>query len=151
MNSSDLPLIIFLLAIPIIPLVICLIYNLMYRKSKKYVLEHSIAIKEIISLSRKYTFYSIDPLHAHRKVQNSLAAFRRIDYTTELLNYVKSNQSFFLEQIRKATENEKNYNQYCLEFNHIQATQKTNWNSKLKKIQIIWLKQKAQEQWLVLM
>ena len=128
MSSSDSILLIFLLTIAVIFVIICSIYN----KSKKYVLEHSVAIKQITLLSKKYNFYSINASHTYRKSQNSLAAFRRINYGNELLNYVRSNQMFFLEQIRKANENQKSYNQYCAEFSYIQKTQKTNWNSNLK-------------------
>lgn len=128
MNSSEYLLVALFLTIVAISIVICLI---IYNNAKKHVLENSVAIKQITLLQNKYYFHSIKASHTYRKSQNSLAAFRRINYATELLNYVKSNQIFFSEQIRKATENEKNYNQYCSEFHYIQATQK-NWNSKLK-------------------
>lgn len=128
MNFSNSFLVILIIAITAISFTIYLIYN----KSKKFVLGKSIAIKQIDLLSKKYYFHPINASHIYRKSQNSLAAFRRINYENELFNYVRSNQMFFLEQIRKAKENEKNYKQYCSEFNYIQATQKTSWNSNLK-------------------
>ena len=133
MNSSYSISVISLLAIFLISIVIYYIYFFVYRRAQKYVMENSVAIREITALSEKYSFYSINNLHIYRKSQNSLAAFRRINYTNELVNYVKSKQDFFLEQIRRATENEKNYALDCSEFYYIQNTQITAWNSNLKR------------------
>ena len=132
MNSSESFLIVLAVFLSAIVGLLVVVY-LIYVNQKKYVLENSVAIKQITLLSKKYNFHSINASHTYRKSQNSLAAFRRINYENELLNYVRSNQMFFLEQIRKANENEKNYKQYCSEFSYIQKTQITNWNSTLKK------------------
>lgn len=101
-------------------------------KLKKFVTENSVALKQIAYLSSRYFFYSIESSHVYTKNQKSLAAFRRINYNDELVCYVKSHQMFFEDQIKKAIENDKQYRQYCSEFDYIHKTYKNTWNSKLK-------------------
>lgn len=131
MNFSDYGLIALFVAT--IALIVITIECVVYWRSKKYVLKNSGALKQITLLSSKYNFHAVSASHIHRKWQKNLAAFKRMNYKSELLNYVRSHQMFFEDQIKKANENEKNYRQYCAEFDHICSAQRTNWKSNLKK------------------
>ena len=114
-------------------LLLCIfIFYLIYSNAKQNVIEHSVALKRLVELSQKFSFYDIEQIHIHTKHQSSLAAFRRFNYENELLLYIRANQFYFEEQLKNAKENLKNYKDYHKEFQHIRNTQQTEWNSKFQ-------------------
>ncbi len=117
----------------LVVITVLIVLRIIYIKTKEFVTQNSKILKQITLLSNNYFFYSIEQHHIHKKRQKSLSAFRKINYSDELLHYVKSHRLYFEDQIKKATENAKKYEQYCAEFDYICKTQKSNWNSELKE------------------
>lgn len=104
-----------------------------YDNAKKAVMEDSVALQQVIALSNNYCFYHIQGTHVYVKNQTSLAAFRRINYEYELLQFVESHQSLLMDEIRKIEINKQLYDQYIKKFENICETQKINWNTKRKE------------------
>ncbi len=119
-------------ALAILIITITAIY-FFYQHHKDYVLETSIALKKAAQLSEKYYFHPIEESYTYTKRQNNLAAYRRINYQVELINYVKSRQPFFEDCIKKANENRSTYENYINEFNDICNTNTTTWKYNFQK------------------
>ena len=131
-NASDATIaILFLLIIPILFISI-LIAHFIHKKAKEYIVKNSLALKQLALLEEKYFFHSIEEFYTHTKVQKSLASFRKFNYRSEFVSYVKSDLPFFIELVKRANENKKNFELYDNEFCHIYNTQRIDWKSNLK-------------------
>ena len=123
-----------------IALVLYLVYSYTEKKYKNFVLEHSMAIKEIIKLNEKYVFHTIANFDIDRAYDNEnfFSQISPKDYLTYQLVY---NQKDVRSAIASSLENKKLYMPYISLVNNCQLNKydtdklprNTKWLSKIEK------------------